>query len=100
VGTYGEGEKPSGLAILCHPSLPDFPQRWIIRSRRSMQNAMYPGREAIALSTKEPLVLRYRLVVHRGDAADANIEQLQKAYESEAAVGPSLRDGRRKTSRK
>ncbi|MEQ8786465.1 MAG: PmoA family protein [Pirellulaceae bacterium] len=86
VGSFGDDGKPSGLAILCHPSLPDFPQRWIIRARRSMQNAMYPGREPIELSKDKPLVLRYRLVVHRGDTAHAEIDKLQKQYEREATA--------------
>jgi hypothetical protein len=85
VATFGDDGKSSGLAVLCHPSLPDFPQRWIIRRRRSMQNAMYPGREAVELSKEKPLVLRYRLVVHRGDTAHAKTERLQKQYEREAA---------------
>ena len=65
---YGDGNEISGVTILCHPSSPGFPQRWILRSARSMQNPVYPGREAVTLSTDEPLVLRYRLILHRGEA--------------------------------
>lgn len=81
VASFGEDAKPSGLAILCHPSLPDFPQRWILRRQRSMQNAMYPGREAVAIPRDRPLVLRYRLAVHRGDTSHADIDALQQQYE-------------------
>jgi hypothetical protein len=63
-----EGESSSGVAILCHPKSPGYPQRWILRRSRSMQNPAYPGRAPILLSTEEPLVLRYRLVLHRGTA--------------------------------
>ena len=74
----------SGVAILTHPSVPGFPQRWIIRKSRSMQNPVYPGRHPVLLSHEKPLVLRYRLVVHRGDAQQARIDQLQREYENEA----------------
>lgn len=65
-GRYGAGEEESGVAILCHRSLPGFPQPWILRRERSMQNPVFPGREPVMLSTEEPLMLRYRLVLHRG----------------------------------
>jgi hypothetical protein len=64
---YGDGDT-EGVAILCHPSNPGFPQPWILRRSRSMQNPAYPGRTPVALSIDEPLMLRYRLVIHRGEA--------------------------------
>jgi len=82
-GSFQAG-KVSGVAILTHPSLPGFPQRWILRKSRSMQNPVYPGRDPVLLSREKPLVLRYRLVVHRGDAQQARIDQLQREYENEA----------------
>ena len=63
---FAETAEPSGVAILCHPSNPGFPQPWILRASESMQNVVYPGREPVLLSTETPLVLRYRLVIHRG----------------------------------
>lgn len=77
----GEGEPCSGVAILCHPSTPGFPQRWILRLRGSMQNPVYPGRTAVELPTGAPLVLRYRLVIHRGDARQTRLDVLQSRYE-------------------
>jgi hypothetical protein len=82
VASYTDDGRPSGVAILSHPSLPAFPQPWILRSSRSMQNPMYPGREAVAIPRDKPLVLRYRLAVHRGDTAHADIEALQREYEA------------------
>lgn len=76
----GEGEPRSGLTILCHPSTPGFPQRWILRARGSMQNPVYPGREAVTLPMEKPLILRYRLVIHRGDAQEAGIDALHQQY--------------------
>lgn len=82
-GDFGGPGKRSGLAILCHSSLPGYPQKWILRRRGSMQNPVYPGREAILLSRVKPLVLRYRLIVHRGDARHVDLDELQAQYNSE-----------------
>ena len=65
-----------GVAMLCDGSNPGYPQPWILRRERSMQNAAYPGREPIELSTSEPLVLRYRLVVHRGEVTAETLNGL------------------------
>jgi hypothetical protein len=81
VASLTDDGKPSGVAILCHPTLPDYPQRWILRNSRSMQNPMYPGREAVAIPRDKPLVLRYRLAVHRGDTEHAGVDALQRQYE-------------------
>jgi len=85
-GSFQEEGQVSGLAILCHRSLPGYPQRWVLRRTGSMQNAVYPGREPILLSRKEPLILRYRLIVHKGDAEQINLDKLQAQYNSEAPL--------------
>ncbi len=64
------GKENSNLAIFVHPSNPGYPRNWVLRKSRSMQNAAYPGRKPIPISTKKPLVLKYRLVLHNG--ADLN----------------------------
>ncbi len=79
--SYGRGGQLAGVTTLCHPSLPGFPQRWILRSSRSMQNPVYPGREPVALSRETPLTLRYRLVVHRGAVDPRAAEAWQAEYE-------------------
>jgi hypothetical protein len=81
-GTYGTSGK-SGLTILTHPSTTGFPQAWILRARGSMQNAVYPGRKPAAIPRDRPVFLRYRLVLHRGELATADIERLQAGYARE-----------------
>lgn len=83
-GSYGSSGNKSGVAILCHPSTADFPQPWILRAERSMQNPVYPGNQAVLLPRGEPLILRYRMVIHRGDASRVKLDELQAAYEMEA----------------
>ncbi|UCD00085.1 MAG: PmoA family protein [Phycisphaerales bacterium] len=85
-GPLGPNGKTSGLAILCHESLPGYPQRWILRRKGSAQNPVFPGREPVPLSQKKPLVLRYRLIIHRGDANHVDLDRLQAEYNSEPPV--------------
>lgn len=68
-GSFREGER-SGIAIIQHSSNPDFPQEWILRDKNSMQNPVYPGRNTVRIPTAEPLILKYRLVLHGSDIQD------------------------------
>ncbi|HCO94178.1 MAG TPA: hypothetical protein DIU00_09540 [Phycisphaerales bacterium] len=81
-GDLGGQGKTSGLAILCHSSSPGYPQRWILRRKGSAQNPVYPGRHPVPLSREKPLVLRYRLIIHRGGVNDINLDELQAEYNS------------------
>ena len=81
-GSYGASGK-SGLTILTHPTSAGFPQQWILRAKGSMQNAVYPGRHPVAISRDRPLLLNYRLVLHRGELATEDIERLQAQYSDE-----------------
>jgi hypothetical protein len=81
-GSYGSASR-SGVAVLTHPSTTGFPQTWILRANASMQNAVYPGRQPVALPRDRPLVLRYRIVLHRGELAPAEIARLQAEYAAE-----------------
>ncbi|GAA4297276.1 DUF6807 family protein [Aestuariibaculum suncheonense] len=81
-GTLGKNSSQAGLTILCHPSNPGQQNRWILRQKRSMQNAVYPfpGAETVPLSNIKPTILRYRLLVHNGNTESLNIPKLYKAY--------------------
>jgi hypothetical protein len=89
-GEFDEPGRVAGVAILTHPSLPEFPPPWILRKRPGMQNVVYPGRRPVPLSASVPTDLRYRLVLHRGDAKEAAIDRLQAEYEKEP---PGRRSG-------
>ena len=82
-GSYGASGK-SGLTVLTHPSTTGFPQPWILRARSSMQNAVYPGRQPAAIPRDRPVILRYRIVLHRGELAAAEIGRLQAEYAGES----------------
>jgi hypothetical protein len=81
-GNLGGNGRISGLAILCHSSTPGYPQRWILRRKGSAQNPVFPGRDPVPLSRENPLVLRYRLIIHRGDVNHINLDKLQAEYNS------------------
>lgn len=78
-------DKHNRIIVLTHKSLPEFPAPWILRNRsKSMQNVVYPGQHAKSVSNdpSKPLRLRYRLLIHRGEADAKTIEAWQSEYES------------------
>ena len=77
---WGPEGATSGLTILTHPDTPGFPPPWILRRQGSMRNPVFPGAKPVPLSVEEPLVLRYRLVVHRGGARSEEIQAWQAEY--------------------
>ena len=81
-GNLGGNGKTSGLAILCHKSTPGYPQQWILRRKGSAQNPVFPGREPVQLPREKPIILRYRLIIHRGDVNHIDFDKLQAEYNS------------------
>lgn len=77
-GTFGQ--RVSGVSMLIHPTTPGFPQPWVLRRSGSMQNAVYPGATPISLPREKPLVLRYRLLIHRGAVTAEQVDLWQKDY--------------------
>jgi hypothetical protein len=75
---FGKSGEKSGLTILCHTSVPNYPAPWILRQTGSMQNIVFPGRQLINID--KPLVLRYRVIIHNGDTQSLNIDKLQSEY--------------------
>jgi hypothetical protein len=74
--------KQSGLVMIVHESNPKSSKSWpwILRGKRSMQNAVYPGRDPVTLPTDRSIVLRYRLVIHDGTLSDTTIDSIQKNF--------------------
>lgn len=73
----------SGVAILTHPQFPAQRQKWIIRDGnlfRSLQNVRFPGRGLVDISRDNPLTLKYRLVIHKGEADDIDIDTIYQNY--------------------
>lgn len=81
-GTFGNSNTPAGITILCHPNNPKPSNQWILRAKRSMQNAVYPypGAKPVPLSNTQPTTLRYRLIVHDGNTKALDFESLFNSY--------------------
>ncbi len=66
----------SGVTVICNKQNYNYPQPWILRQKNSMQNVVFPGRERVKLSTKKPLILNYRLIVHDGKGIKAILKEI------------------------
>lgn len=75
-GSMGKGGKNAGVVIVDYPENPGYPQPWILRAKNSMQNAAFPGNKTIPLSTTDPLVLKYSLIVYSGRMKERKIERI------------------------
>ena len=79
IGSFS-ADLQSAITVFCHPDSAGYPQRWILRSQRSMQNPVWPGREPRHLSVDKPLRLRYRVLVQRHPLDGETINQLYQDY--------------------
>ena len=79
-GTLAAAGDQNGLCILCHPDTPNYPAPWILRQKTSMQNIVFPGRDRIAIAMDHPTILKYRLVLHKGNADAVDLSMLQSEY--------------------
>ena len=77
-GSLLDGNKNGGVVIVDNHENPGYPQSWILRKQKSMQNPAYPGQHAVPISTTKPLVLKYSLVVYSGELSDKKIQKIIK----------------------
>ena len=74
-----------GIAVFVPPGHPGFPLTWLVRnSYAGILNPCWPGLQGATVAPGAPAVLRYRVYVHRGDAASGRVA---RAYEAYAAGG-------------
>ncbi len=76
-GSFLKNGKEGGVVIWNNPENPAPSTRWIIRKSTSMQNAVFPGRQPVAIHLGEPLVLKYSLLVYQGEMST---KQIQKSF--------------------
>jgi len=76
LGSVGKNNSEGGIVMVDNPQNPGYPQSWILRSRNSMQNAAFPGNKTIPISTTNPLVLKYSLLVYSGSLSDKKIQKI------------------------
>jgi hypothetical protein len=79
-GSFENGSKSAtGVIVFSHPLNPGHPQAWILRSKKSMQNAAFPGRVPVAVS-KQGLRFQYRLLIYGENFSESDIEKLYQEY--------------------
>jgi hypothetical protein len=73
-----------GVAIFVPPDHPGAPLHWLVRnSYAGIINPSWPGLKPVTLAPGQPLQLRYRVYVHRGDAAAGKVASKYKLYTQE-----------------
>lgn len=77
-GSLLDGKKAGGIVMVDNADNPGFPQSWILRKKNSMQNAAFPGNKKLAISTNEPLVLNYSLLIYSGELNNKKIQKILK----------------------
>jgi hypothetical protein len=76
----------SGIAILTHSGNLGFPHGWTLRKAASCQNPVFPGRQPYSLSTTDPLVLNYSLVLHEEEFGKVDLEKTYRQYVREVGA--------------
>jgi hypothetical protein len=76
---FGSQDQRSGAAVFLHPEHPGQPVGWTLR-KYGFLNPAFPGTTPVKLEPDKPLVLRYRLWIHRGDAAAGGVPEAYEAY--------------------
>ena len=73
-----------GVAIFVSPEHIGFPTTWLIRnSYAGFINASWPGLKPSTLKPGKPVTLRYRIYIHRGDAAAGHVNRAFERFLSE-----------------
>ena len=70
-----------GISIFVSPGHPGFPTKWMVRnSYAGIINASWPGLASAVLQPGEPVTLRYRIYVHRGDVEAGRVHDAYARY--------------------
>ncbi len=63
VAPFGVNKKEQSITVKTDVSSPNYPQPWILRQKKSMQNVVFPGRELYKLTLSRQLVLNYSIII-------------------------------------
>lgn len=73
-------DKYDGIAIFDHPKNPHYPSGWTLRNYGLLNPSFTANSGPHTLEPGKPLVLNYRLYVHRGIADEMKLHELFKDY--------------------
>jgi hypothetical protein len=87
--------KWNGLAMMDHPSNPHHPTVWHCRND-GWAGASFNGAEAFVIESGQPLRLRYRIYLHRGNAEAGQVARFFEMYAAQplVEVGKPVQDSR------
>jgi hypothetical protein len=71
--------KVAGICFMDHPSNPNYPVKWHVR-RDGWMGASFNRDSTHGVALGHPLALRYRLLVHSGDAERAALDAAWEAF--------------------
>ena len=75
----------AGLAMFDHPSNPRHPTFWHCRND-GWAGASFCFADAFAIEPDQPLILNYRLHLHRHDSAEGEVAGRYEEYEAEPII--------------
>lgn len=78
-GRFGDSDQFSGVAIFQHETHPGFPAPWTLR-HYGFLGVAWPGNQGVTLRPGEPVTLRYRIWVHRGDAETGHVAEAYRRF--------------------
>jgi hypothetical protein len=84
-GVFGDDSNPSGMMVLQHNSNPEYPGEWVEYPELSWVQPTFPtAGTRFPLKPGEPLVLRFRVIVHAGPKPSVDLSKtLWDVYHSE-----------------
>jgi hypothetical protein len=88
-GRFGEAPQASGIAVLQHSANPDYPGEWVQFPNLNWFQPTFPASGTrYELKKGQPLVLRFRLWLHRGaKASEESCVARWRAYHTTTAPG-------------
>lgn len=91
-GLFPEAKQPSGLMVLQNENNPEYPGEWAEYPDLSWVQPTFPSSGTrYLLKPGQPLILRFRLIVHPGMRPEVSMsEMLWDAYHSDLAPQPGF----------
>lgn len=78
---FGGANDVEGVAVFDHPKNPNHPTTWLLR-HFGLLNPTWPALEWVTLKPGEPVALRYRLWLHRGDVSAGKVANAYAVWEA------------------
>ena len=82
--TFAGADRVSGVALFPHPEYPDYAPSWQLRPY-GILSMSWPGSWPYVLPPGASITLSYRMLIHRGDAATADVAGAWHEYMAEPA---------------